>query len=55
MPEWKKALSEPLREPNAAGWVAFMVLVLVIGVVSLYRGAKHENRAETPALSRVAR
>jgi hypothetical protein len=45
MSAWKKVL----EEPNAAGWIAFLVLMLVIGLVILYFGAGDEKRAERPA------
>jgi hypothetical protein len=32
LPEWKKAL----REPNALAWIGLFILVVVIGVGSLY-------------------
>jgi hypothetical protein len=34
MPAWKAAL----REPNAAGWIAFFFVVLAIGVGILWLG-----------------
>ena len=34
-PEWKKAL----RESNAIGWIGFLVLVIAIGVGTIYFGS----------------
>lgn len=45
MPGWKRAL----QEPNAIGWIAFLVLMLVIGFVSLYFGNGGQKQAEAPA------
>jgi hypothetical protein len=33
-PEWKKAL----REPNAIGWIGFFLLVVAIGVGTIFFG-----------------
>jgi hypothetical protein len=51
MPAWKKAL----QEPNAIGWIALIILVVVIGAVTLYFDSGHDQ-AETPApVSHTAR
>jgi hypothetical protein len=40
-PGWKKAL----QEPNAIGWLAFLILVLAIGVgVILFDDVSEQNR-----------
>jgi hypothetical protein len=36
-PAWKKAL----KETNAAGWIAFIVVVVVIAVSSVLWGPEH--------------
>jgi hypothetical protein len=38
-PAWKSIL----REPNATGWLALMILVLAIGFGTLYFGALEPN------------
>jgi hypothetical protein len=38
-PAWKSVL----REPNAAGWLTLMILVLAIGCGTLYFGAHEPN------------
>jgi hypothetical protein len=34
IPEWRKAL----QEPNAIGWIGFMLLVLAIGLGAVFFG-----------------
>jgi len=40
---WKRLLAEP----NAVGWIAFLVLVIAIGAGVLYYGAGEEHAATT--------
>lgn len=47
IPAWKRAL----EEPNAAGWIAFFVLVVVIGFAALYFDGDGEKRAEAPTIA----
>jgi hypothetical protein len=42
-PAWKKAL----QEPNAIGWIGFFILVIAIGIGTLYFGGN--GPAEAPA------
>ena len=44
MPAWKKAL----QEPNAIGWIGLIILVIAVGVGTLYFGDRHDQ-AEAPA------
>ena len=47
-PGWKKAL----QEPNAIGWIAFLILVLAIGVgIILFDKAPGEIRSASQATS----
>lgn len=41
-PEWKKAL----KEANAVGWIGFFILVIAIGVGTIYFGT---DTAKAPA------
>jgi hypothetical protein len=38
MAAWKEAL----QEPNAVGWIALIILVIVIGAGALYFGGGHD-------------
>ncbi len=38
-----------MEEPNAAGWIALLVLVVAIGAGVLYYGAGQERAATTAA------
>ena len=44
MPEWKKAL----HEPNAIGWIGLFIVVIAIGIGTLYFGGGHDP-AQAPA------
>ena len=44
MSAWKKAL----EEPNAAGWIAFLMLMFLFGFLALYFDAGDEKQAEGP-------
>jgi hypothetical protein len=47
-PSWKNAVHAYLREPNAAGWIAFMILVVIIGFLSLYPNPDDSHPAKVP-------
>ena len=44
-PEWKRAL----QEPNAIAWVMLIILVIAIGVGTLYFGVGSPEVAQAPA------
>ena len=43
MPAWKKAL----QEPNAIGWIGLFILVIAIGIGTLYFGGNGPADAPT--------
>jgi hypothetical protein len=43
-PEWKKVL----QEPNAIGWIGLMILVIAIGIGTLYFGGNGHDQAKPP-------
>jgi hypothetical protein len=43
--EWKKAM----KESNAIGWIAFFVLIVAIGVGTVYFGTTSPNPTAKPA------
>jgi hypothetical protein len=55
-PEWKKLL----QESNAVGWIAFLVLVIAIGVATILfgdtpasvKGSAHATSGSAPASSK---
>jgi hypothetical protein len=50
VPEWKKAL----QEPNAIGWIGFFILVILIGIGTLYFGGR-SHEPDQPPLSHASR
>jgi hypothetical protein len=51
MPAWKKVL----QEPNAIGWIALIILVIVIGAGTLYFGGGHDQADNPAPVSHLAR
>jgi hypothetical protein len=51
MPAWKMVLPEP----NAIGWIALIILVIVIGAGALYFGGGHDQADNPAPVSHVAR
>ena len=51
LPEWKKAL----QEPNAIGWIGLFILVVAIGIGTLYFGGGNGPAEPTVAVTRTVR
>jgi hypothetical protein len=48
---WKKAL----REPNAIGWIGFLLLVIAIAIGSLLFGSDRDPGPPQPPIHHVAK
>jgi hypothetical protein len=51
MPVWKKAL----QEPNAIGWIGLFILVVAIGIGSLFLGGARDPVGPPALVNHAAR